>query len=146
MNKYRNQKIEVQGVLFDSKAEAEYYQRLLTMQAQGIVKAVELQPVVELQPRFQHDGRTIRAITYAPDFKVEYTDGRVAYVDIKGMSTQQGELKRKLWWYRFPDIPLLWIAKSKKWSKTGWIMWDELQSLRRANKREKEKKLAQNRI
>ena len=103
------------------------------------VKPVEVicQPTVELQPSFKKDGKTVRAITYTPDFFVKFANGKEVYVDVKGMSTQQGELKRKIWWYKYPDKKLIWVATSKKYSLSGWIEWGHLNKQRRLNRKAK---------
>lgn len=139
MNKYHNKKYVVDGIKFDSVAEAEYYGYLLAEMMAGKVSKIALQPVIELQPAFRdRNGKYIRAITYTPDFHVRYTDGTEKYIDVKGMSTQQGELKRKIYMYQHKDgIPILWVAKSRKYSPAGWIDWFELQKIRRRNRRRK---------
>lgn len=136
-NKLGNTKVTVCGIDFDSKAEANYYLYLKAEQQAGRVVGIALQPQIELQPKFDKGGKHYRAITYTPDFLVEYRDGRCEYIDVKGTSTQQGELRRKMFLYKI-DIPLRWVAESKKYSKTGWIDYDELQALRRKARKEKE--------
>lgn len=137
-NKLGNKKVTVTGINFDSKAEASYYLYLLAEKQAGRVVSITLQPVVELQPKFKRDGKTYRAITYTPDFLVEYRGGRREYIDVKGAATQQGELRRKLFLYKVPDIPLRWVAQSQKYSGTGWIDYDELQAIRRKARKDKE--------
>lgn len=136
-NKLGNQKIQVDGILFDSKVEAKYYCYLKAEKEAGRIREFILQPRCELQPKFDKGGKHYMAITYTPDFLVTYADGRKEYIDVKGQATQQGELKRKMFIYRF-DIPLRWVAASKKYSKTGFIDYDDLQRIRRANKKAKE--------
>lgn len=134
MMKYHNKKVECNGRLFDSKAEADFYRFLLEkVKPVGII----CQPTVELQPSFKKDGKTVRAITYTPDFFVKFANGKEVYVDVKGMSTQQGELKRKIWWYKYPDKKLIWVATSKKYSLSGWIEWGCLHKQRRLNRKAK---------
>lgn len=133
-NKLRNKKVKALGRMWDSKAELNYYLYLLSLQQDGKIKSIELQPKVILQPSFHKFGKLYRAISYTPDFLVEYADGNKEYLDVKGMSTQQGEMRRKMFAY-VCDIPLRWIAQSKKYSSTGWIDYDELQNLRREGKK-----------
>jgi hypothetical protein len=47
-NKYNNKKTVVDGVKFDSKKEANFYQNLKLLQTAGEVKEFELQPVFVL--------------------------------------------------------------------------------------------------
>lgn len=132
-NKLGNKKEKCFGRVWDSKAELNYYLYLLSLQQDGTIKSIELQPKVILQPSFYKFGKLYRAITYTPDFLVEYEDGHREYIDVKGMSTQQGEMRRKMFAY-VSDVPLRWVAESKKYSRTGWIDYDELQELRRQHK------------
>lgn len=139
MSKYHSTKHTENGIQFDSKMEAEYYGYLLSEMMVGRVSKITLQPAIELQPKFRDEnGKLIRAITYTPDFLVTFADGSQQYIDVKGMSTQQGELKRKMYLYQHKGgIPLVWVAKSRKYSPTGWIDWFELQKIRRRNRRRK---------
>ena len=134
-NKYGNKKVEYQGIKFDSEDELAYYKFLLDMQSKGILKIIELQPKIELLPKFTKHGKKYQAITYTPDFLVEYEDGRRVYLDYKGFSSQQGDLRRKFF-AKQVDEELIWITKSKKYSVTGWINYDELKQLRKKNKKD----------
>ncbi len=139
MAKYGNSKVNIDGISFDSKDEARYYEYLKRQREEGEILNFELQPKYELQPKFKSCGKNIRAITYSPDFDVYHTDGSFETVDIKGMSTQQGEMRRKMFLFRYPDIKLTWISRSLKYGNIDgeWIEYDELQKLRRKAKREK---------
>ena len=132
--KYNNEKVIYNGICFASIDEKDYYLFLLDMQSKGILKIIELQPRVELLAKFEKHGKKYPAITYTPDFLVEYEDGRRAYLDYKGMETQQGNMRRKMF-ASVCDDELIWITKSKKYSKTGFVNYDELKRLRKANKK-----------
>ena len=133
-NKYGNKKVEVDGITFDSALEARYYKHLKLLKEQGIVKDFELQPKFVLLDKFKKNGKTYRAITYNADFKVEYADGRVEVIDVKGMVTQQFELRRKLFEYRYPyELKLITYSKIDG----GWITHEELKKARKARKKAK---------
>lgn len=135
-SKYGAKKIVVDGIKFDSKDEAAYYQYLLKQKAQGKILNFELQPKYELQPGFKKNGKTYRAITYAPDFLVYHLNGTEELIDVKGMSTQQGEMRKKMFDYKYPELKLTWVARSLKFGdKDGWIEYDELKKKRRENKK-----------
>lgn len=134
-SKYKAKKITIDGHTFDSKMEAEYYMFLKRYKDYGEVIEIELQPVFELQPTFKYQGETVRSIKYILDFKVMYADGRIEYVDIKGMQTPVSELKLKIVKHMHPDITFKVLTKSKKYGKNGWIDYAELMKIRRANKR-----------
>lgn len=139
MSKYGNKKVIVNGEKFVSKLEAERYIYLLKKKDEGIVKRIKLQPKFELQPKFSKYGKNYRSITYSPDFEVEYIDGTVIYEDTKGTSTHEGDMKRKMFDYKYSELTLKWISKSVKWGIDGWIDYDELKRLRRKNKKEEKK-------
>lgn len=134
-SKYGAKKIVIDGITFDSKDEATYYQYLLKQKAQGKILNFELQPKYELQPAFKKNGKTYRAITYAPDFLVYHLDGSEELIDVKGMSTQQGEMRKKMFDYKYPELKLTWVARSLKYGIDGWIEYDELKKKRRENKK-----------
>ena len=111
--KYGNRKVEIDGHVFDSAAEGKYYQLLRFLQTTGEVDNFEMQVKYELLPKFRHPGtgKTVRSITYIPDFVVNYSDGRQEVVDVKGMKTADFRLKEKMFMHRY-GIPLM-IAKYK---------------------------------
>ncbi len=65
------------GITFHSKAEMHYYRDLLAMKSQGLVKMFLRQVRIDLP------GNT----KYVLDFLVFYTDGRIEWIDVKGMRT-----------------------------------------------------------
>ena len=70
--KYFNKKTEIDGYLFASKKEAAKYQEL---KLDPTVQKFTLQPIFELQPKFEKDGQKYKAINYIADFDVTYIDG-----------------------------------------------------------------------
>ncbi|WP_417573589.1 DUF1064 domain-containing protein [Phascolarctobacterium faecium] len=104
VSKYHNKTTEVDGILFDSQKEADYYANLKWLQCTGAVKSIELQPEFVLQPAYEVAGKKIRPIIYRADFKVTEADGHIYYVDTKGMRTQVYLLKKKMLLYKYPDI------------------------------------------
>jgi len=117
-SKYRSRKVEVDGIVFASQMEADYYQHLLLLQRAGEVERFVLQPSFELQQGFKKHGKTYRAITYVADFGVVYADGRRVVVDVKGMPTPVFLLKKKMY-ARLFDEPLLCVTKTRN----GWREW-----------------------
>lgn len=132
--KYGNKKVVRDGNTFDSAMEAKYYDYLKHLQTQGIVTSFELQPRFVLLPKFEKNDKKYREIGYTADFTVHYADGHTEVVDIKGMVTQQFELRRKLFEYRFPhELKLLTYSKIDG----GWITHDDLKKARKARKEAK---------
>lgn len=97
-NKYRNKKVEVQGVKYDSKKEAKITQEILLLEKAGKVRDVVLKPKFD----FKIEGETIRyasgrPLTYTAD--VQYFDiekDKLIVVDIKGFETDVFKIKRAL--------------------------------------------------
>ncbi|WP_271401454.1 DUF1064 domain-containing protein [Salinicoccus roseus] len=140
MTKYGAEKITVDGIKFDSKVEAEYYEHLLKKKELGIVTDIELQPVLNIHPAFTYRGKKRQKMDYRLDFRVVYSDGYEVYIDIKGMATPDGNMKRKLVEYFHRDKNIIWISKSVKYGdRFGFIEYDELKKIRAANKRAKTK-------
>lgn len=134
-SKYGAKKIVIDGITFDSKDEGKYYLYLKELKAKDKILNFERQPKYELQPSFKKYGKTHRAITYAPDFLIYHLDGSEELIDVKGTETQQGNMRRKMFDYKYPDLKLTWVARSLKYSLTGWIEYDELKKIRRENKK-----------
>lgn len=140
MSKYKNKKVVVDGIEFDSKHESEYYLLLKKQKEEGKIKDFELQKKYVLQEGFKKYGKSYRPITYTVDFVIHYLNGEIECVDTKGMSTQQGDMRRKMFEYLYPNLKLSWISKSIKYGdENGWIEYDELKKKRAAAKKEKAK-------
>ena len=78
-------------------------------------------------------------MTYTPDFLIYHNDGSIEYIDVKGMTTQQGELRVKLFNYFYRDLKLSIVARSLKYGdEYGFIDYYELQKLRRKNIKRKD--------
>ena len=118
MNKYNAKKVEIDGIVFDSRAEGRFYEHLLDLMHDGVVESFEMQRPYTLLDKFPHPktGKTIRAIKYVPDFEVIYTDGRVEVVDVKGMQTDVFRMKCKLFMFRY-QIPLVLVKYNRTTKK-----------------------------
>lgn len=108
-NKYGNKKVEVDGIKFDSKAEAKMYSQLKQLESTGRVEDLIVHPKYELFPRLKLlDGTTQRAISYSADFQFYDNDQRrLRVVDCKGWKTQVYALRKKLFNYVFADSNLI---------------------------------------
>lgn len=126
------------GIVFDSVLEMRYYRDIILPGVEsGNVKKYELQKKYVLIDGFQRNGKRVLPITYVADFYVEYADGHIQVVDIKGMPDTTAKLKRKLFWYVYPDIDYVWITYVKKYG--GWGLYDDFAKRRRDEKRERNK-------
>lgn len=92
-SKYRNQVTVVDGIRFDSKREARYYEELKLRKAAGEVSYWLRQVPLHLP------GGT----RYVVDFLVFFTDNKPPhYVDVKGHQTQVFKLKRREIEHHYP--------------------------------------------
>lgn len=124
------------GITFDSVLEMKYYRDVLCpLVESGDVVSYELQKPYELQPKFVHDNKSVQSIKYVADFYITYKDGHEEVIDTKGCPDSVAILKRKLFWYKYPDINYKWITWSKKFG--GWIEYDDYKKLRRDEKIQK---------
>lgn len=119
--KYGNEKIEVDGIQFDSKKEARRYLELTLMQQAGEIEALELQKEFELIPAqyeyFERYGKTGKRLkdgkrcieqgcTYKADF-VYLQNGQQVVEDVKGFRDPRSAgyakfvIKRKLMLWRY---------------------------------------------
>ena len=124
------------NIVFDSVLEMKYYRDVILPNVEsGLIKYYELQKEYELQPKFTHNGKTVLPIKYVADFYVEYTDGHKEVIDTKGLPDSVALLKRKMYWYHYPDIDYKWITYVKKYG--GWLDYDTVKKLRSQEKKNK---------
>lgn len=89
MNKYRNIKVEIDSIKFDSKAEGRYYGQLKMRKLAGDILNFECQVAYDLVVNGISIGK------YIADFVIQHKD-RKEVVDCKGMKTPVYNLKKKL--------------------------------------------------
>ncbi len=125
-------------IVFDSVLEMKYYRDVLCpLVESGDVVSCELQKPYELQPKFVHDGRTVQPIKYVADFFVRYQDGHEEVIDTKGCPNQVAFLKRKLFWYKYPNVNYRWICFSK--IDGGWHDYEFIKKRRAERKKNRDK-------
>ena len=104
------------------------------MESGGILTC-ERQVDYELQEKFKHDGKTVLPIKYVADFVVTYNDGNITVIDTKGMPDSVALLKRKLFWFKYPDIDYQWVSYSK--IDGGWVSYETVKKGRSERKQTK---------
>ena len=125
-------------IVFDSATEMNYYlQVVVPKYKSGEIVEFKLQKPYELQPACEYQGKAVRAITYVADFWVKYADGHEEIIDIKGYPDAVAKLKRKMFWYKYPDLDYKWIKYTKKFG--GWITYEEYNRMKREEKKAKKK-------
>lgn len=95
-SKYNNKRIKLDGHLFDSKKEADYYCELKLRLSAGDIRGFCIQPKFILTAD----------IIYIADFIVFENDGNVRIVDVKGIETDVFKLKKRLFEEKFEYLEL----------------------------------------
>lgn len=106
MNKYHNRKTEVDGIVFDSKREAERYRQLLFMSKVEMIKDLKRQVKYCLIPTIESKEWKVkyRAVYYIADFTYYEKNGddwTLVVEDVKGVKTDVYKLKKKLMLWRY---------------------------------------------
>lgn len=121
--KFKNKKVKIEGLTFDSKKEFKRWKDLVDRQKNGEIKYLDRQVKFEILPKQVGE----RAITYIADFV--YLDHQTSYLvieDVKSKVTKKQPeyiMKRKLVKYfycggnkdfekiktRFPNIPFKYV-------------------------------------
>lgn len=97
ISKFGNKKYEVDGIVFDSKKEAERWFELLVLEKTGMISHLQRQVRFELIPPQYIDGKCVeRACTYIADFVYWDEYGRKVVEDVKGFRTDVYKIKKKL--------------------------------------------------
>ena len=98
MSKYHSQKVTVDGITFESKAEAERYFELTLMERMGMIKDLARQvPFVLIKGQRWSDGKKHRDVVYKADFVYLDTEtDKVVVEDVKGFRTEGYKIKREL--------------------------------------------------
>lgn len=120
-NKYKNQKIVIDTIRFDSKDEGRYYQDYIKPRlVSGEYLDVEFHPKFTLLEKFVKDNKKFRALTYSADFRIYPKVGASYLVDVKGMITKDFIIKYKLFNYIYYELELkiiVWDKKEKIWKE-----------------------------
>ena len=93
--KYRNQKVVIDGITFDSKREAGRYQELKALASRNLIEDLRHQVPFELAPgvKFSDESRKKPALRYVADFAYRL-DGRLVVEDVKSAITAKAAAYR----------------------------------------------------
>lgn len=92
-NKYNAKRTKVSDKTFASRREAEVYQQLLNKEQAHEIADLECQPAFPLII----DGHKVTPRPYRADFRYfDMTDQKVHVLDVKGVDTREGKLRRHL--------------------------------------------------
>jgi len=95
MNKYKNIKITIDNILFDSKAESRRYLELKALERIGDITHLRTQPKFD----YMSDNGKKKIFTYKADFDYCTDGGRYIVEDVKSSATAKlstFRLKKKL--------------------------------------------------
>lgn len=101
-SKYNSRKISIDGILFDSQAEANYYCKLKILLKNGIISGFCRQPRFVITEGKNGEKGT----EYVADFVVFYPNGAYRIVDVKGMKTPVFKLKVKCFREKYPNLKI----------------------------------------
>jgi len=104
-SKYGAKPKVVDGIRFDSRAEARRYGELKLAEMAGEISYLVCHPRFVLQKAFERQGERIRAIEYEADF--QYQDnatGGIVVEDVKGVETVAFKLKKRIFLCQYPDV------------------------------------------
>ena len=106
MSKYGNRKTELDGMIFDSKHEANRWVELKYMERAKLIKDLKRQVRFCLIPTIEGNGGKIRqrAVYYVADFQYWENVGdcwKQVVEDAKGVRTDVYKIKKKLMLWRY---------------------------------------------
>lgn len=104
MSKYKNRKITIDGITFDSKKEYNRYCELKLLERAGEISNLQRQVKFTLIPAQYYNGKCIRATSYIADFTYfDYGTNELVVEDVKGYKQGQAyalfTMKRKMMLY-----------------------------------------------
>jgi len=85
-SKYRNKPCYRGAIYFHSQKEARFYDELVLKQRAGLISHFHRQVIFDLPG----------GVKYVCDFIIIHPDGRIQYVDVKGMKTKDYSTKKKI--------------------------------------------------
>jgi len=92
MSKYKNKKVTIDGIIFDSQKEGRRYEELKVLERAKVISGLELQPVFKCEVNGKHICR------YIGDFRYVEAGG-IVVEDVKSAYTRKlpvYRLKKKL--------------------------------------------------
>lgn len=97
-NLYGAQKVEIDGIKFDSQAEGKRYVQLKALEKAGEIFGLETQAEYELIPAQKVGSHKELPVKYVADFRYTTKDGNRVVEDVKSAPTKTREyiIKRKM--------------------------------------------------
>ncbi len=101
-SKYNSKKITVDGIKFDSQAEANYYCNLKILLRMGEITGFCRQARFVITEGKNGENGT----EYVTDFVVFYPNGTYRIIDVKGVKTEVFKLKVKSFREKYPKLKI----------------------------------------
>lgn len=102
VNKYSSKKVWIDGICFDSQAEANYYCQLKLLLRAGVIDGFCRQARFVIT-----EGKNgERGTEYVTDFVIFYPNKTYRIVDVKGMETPAFKLKVKSFREKYPKLKI----------------------------------------
>lgn len=101
-SKYNSKKITVDGIKFDSQAEANYYCNLKILLRMGEITGFCRQARFVITEGQNGENGT----EYVTDFVVFYPNGTYRIIDVKGVKTEVFKLKVKSFREKYPKLKI----------------------------------------
>ena len=165
MGKIKHRKKEVDGFVFDSTTEANYYVYLKEQKMLGNIIDFSMQETFILQPKYiyfngeivtednenykevdkqrkKHNKSNpdnkieiVQGIKYIADFDITYKDGSRKIIDVKGIKTADFKIKEKMFKFRYPDLKFECVVWNAK--NKSWMEFDAYQKFKKEEKKKK---------
>lgn len=122
-NKYRNDKITVNGITYDSKKEYDRHRILKVMEKSGSISDLKFHDpstniILQENPK----------IKYEPDF-CYFENGVYIIEDVKGYQTKEFKLKKKMIIHKLNNNEIIGKFRLTKYSKDkGFVVIEEYKS------------------
>lgn len=118
MNKYKNKKIVIDGIKFDSRLEANRYCQLKILERAREIKDLRIQVEFVIQPSYKKNNKTIRAIKYIADFVYyDVKKKKTIIEDTKGFRNEVYRIKKKIFEYKYPELEIVEIRREDLWKR-----------------------------
>jgi ribosomal protein L32E len=120
-----SKKTKFDGITFDSETECDFYKLLKVKKRKGEIKSFTHEPKYELLEGGWKNNRgdAQESIDYFPDFLIEFKNGEVILVDVKGgdIHEEASKLKKKMLEYQNRNLTLYFVSKSPNFLGAEWI-------------------------
>lgn len=102
-SKYNAKKVKIDGHTFPSKKEAHRYLELKTLENEGEISHLSLQPKFRLLDPITHNGKKVREVDYTADFYYMDNEGREIVEEVKGYRTPDYVIRMKLFIHKYGE-------------------------------------------